>query len=257
MSVAQPPAWRFAVDRGGTFTDVVATTPDGRLVTEKLLSENPGHYPDAASEAVRRLMARYGEAAIAELRIGTTVATNALLERKGERLALAITRGFADALRIGTQARPHIFARHIVLPEQLPAKVVEIDERVAVDGTVLRPVDPWVPRSHTRMANGGAVGVAMCCMAGAQERPFAWGKAPMTAAQLDAMAEEVARLCIAHDIPVTRWSVLTHAEVQPTLGIAQRRKWDVLVLPGMARPGDPFEVGDRIRAMITAKVKAA
>jgi hypothetical protein len=79
----------------------------------------------------------------------------------------------------------------------------------------------------------------------------------MTAAQLDAMAEEVARLCIAHDIPVTRWSVLTHAEVQPTLGIAQRQKWDVLVLPGMARPGDPFEVGDRIRAMITAKVKAA
>lgn len=125
------------------------------------------------------------------------------------------------------------------------------------DGTVLRPVDPWVPRSHTRMANGGAVGVAMCCMASAQERPFAWGKAPMTAAQLDAMAEEVARLCIAHDIPVTRWSVLTHAEVQPTLGIAQRQKWDVLVLPGMARPGDPFEVGDRIRAMITAKVKAA
>ena len=100
--MAQSSAWRFAVDRGGTFTDVVATTPDGRLVTEKLLSENPAHYADAASEAVRRLMARYGEGPIAELRIGTTVATNALLERKGERLALAITRGFADALRIGS-----------------------------------------------------------------------------------------------------------------------------------------------------------
>jgi 5-oxoprolinase (ATP-hydrolysing) len=134
-------AWRFAVDRGGTFTDVVATTPAGDLVTEKLLSQNPGFYADAASEAVRRLMAQHGEGPIAELRIGTTVATNALLERKGERLALAITRGFGDALRIGTQARPDIFARHIVLPEQLPACVIEIDERVGADGTVLRPLD--------------------------------------------------------------------------------------------------------------------
>jgi 5-oxoprolinase (ATP-hydrolysing) len=141
MSMAQPGAWRFAIDRGGTFTDVVATTPQGKLVTDKLLSENPGHYADAASEAVRRLMARHGTAPIAELRIGTTVATNALLERKGERLALLITRGFGDALRIGTQARPEIFARHIVLPEQLPAKVVEIAERVGVDGEVLLPLD--------------------------------------------------------------------------------------------------------------------
>ncbi|WP_234036100.1 hydantoinase B/oxoprolinase family protein [Porphyrobacter sp. YT40] len=145
--MTHPPAWRFAVDRGGTFTDVVATTPDGRLVTAKLLSENPGHYADAASEAVRRLMAQYGDGPVAELRIGTTVATNALLERKGERLALAITRGFADALRIGTQARPDIFARHIVLPEQLPARVVEIEERVAVDGTVLRPLDEAAARA--------------------------------------------------------------------------------------------------------------
>ncbi len=134
-------AWRFAVDRGGTFTDVVAVTPDGQLVTDKLLSENPGHYDDAASEAVRRLMAKHGAGPVAELRIGTTVATNALLERKGERLALAITQGFGDALRIGNQARPDIFARHIVLPEQLPAEVVEIDERVGADGTGLQPLD--------------------------------------------------------------------------------------------------------------------
>ncbi|WP_299192092.1 hydantoinase B/oxoprolinase family protein [uncultured Erythrobacter sp.] len=134
-------AWRFAVDRGGTFTDVVALTPDGRLVTDKLLSENPDHYADAASEAVRRLMDRHGEAPVAELRIGTTVATNALLERKGERLALAITSGFGEALRIGTQARPDIFARHIVLPEQLPERVVEISERVSVDGDVLTVLD--------------------------------------------------------------------------------------------------------------------
>ncbi len=133
-------AWRFAIDRGGTFTDVVAQTPDGRLVTDKLLSENPDHYTDAAGEAVRRLIAHHGEGPIAELRIGTTVATNALLERKGERVALAITKGFGDALRIGTQARPEIFARHIILPEQLSAQVVEINERVAVDGTVLTPL---------------------------------------------------------------------------------------------------------------------
>lgn len=134
-------AWRFAVDRGGTFTDIVATTPEGDLVTEKLLSQNPGSYADAASEGVRRLMMRYGGGPIAELRIGTTVATNALLERKGERLALAITRGFGDALRIATQARPDIFARHIILPEQLSARVVEIDERVGVDGKVLQQLN--------------------------------------------------------------------------------------------------------------------
>src|SRR5690349_12749303 len=102
--------WRIAVDRGGTFTDVVAISPDGRLVTDKLLSEDPGRYDDAAGEAVRRLAARYGAGTgtlpIADLRVGTTVATNALLERKGERLALAITAGFGDALWIGTQARP-------------------------------------------------------------------------------------------------------------------------------------------------------
>merc|ERR1711969_31040 len=134
-------AWHFAVNRGGTFTDVVAVTPDGALVTDKLLSENPGHYADAASEAVRRLMERHGNAPVAELRIGTTVATNALLERKGERLALAITRGFGDAPRIGNQARPDIFARHIVLPEQLASQVVEIDEWVSADGEVLTALD--------------------------------------------------------------------------------------------------------------------
>ncbi|MEM1050567.1 MAG: hydantoinase B/oxoprolinase family protein [Pseudomonadota bacterium] len=134
-------AWRFAIDRGGTFTDVVALTPAGKLVTDKLLSENPGRYADAASEAVRRLMDIHGAGPIAELRIGTTVATNALLERKGERLALAITKGFGDALRIGTQSRPHIFARHIVLPEQLPECAIEVSERVSVDGEVLTPLD--------------------------------------------------------------------------------------------------------------------
>ena len=160
-------AWRFAVDRGGTFTDVVAVTPDGRLVTDKLLSENPGHYSDAASEAVRRLMACFGAAPVAEMRIGTTVATNALLERKGERLALAITEGFGDALRIGNQARPEIFARHIVLAEQLSAHVVEVSERVGADGEMLAPLDEDAARrSFEKLREDGFDALAIVLMHG-------------------------------------------------------------------------------------------
>ena len=134
------PTWTFAIDRGGTFTDVVAHASDGRLRVEKLLSENPGQYEDAALEAIRRVLDEEG-GAVGEVRMGTTVATNALLEGKGERVALAITRGFGDALRIGYQARPDIFARHIVLPSMLYERVVEVDERIGVDGDVLVPVD--------------------------------------------------------------------------------------------------------------------
>src|SRR3954470_259238 len=133
-------SWTFAIDRGGTFTDVLARSSDGRLRVEKLLSENPGRYDDAALEAIRRVLREEG-GSVAEVRMGTTVATNALVERKGERVALAITRGFGDALRIGYQARPEIFARHIVLPSMLNESVVEIDERVGVDGEVLAPLD--------------------------------------------------------------------------------------------------------------------
>ena len=161
-------AWRFAIDRGGTFTDVVAVTPDGRLLTDKLLSENPDHYADAASEAIRRLMAEHGpDAPVAELRIGTTVATNALLERKGEPLALVTTRGFADVLRIGTQARPEIFARHIVLPEQLPRWVVEIDERVSAKGEVLEAFDEAAARERLEaLRDAGCDAVAIVLMHG-------------------------------------------------------------------------------------------
>jgi 5-oxoprolinase (ATP-hydrolysing) len=139
-------SWSFAIDRGDTFTDVVAHTPDGRLRVEKLLSENPGAYDDAALEGIRRILAEEG-GKLAEVRMGSTVATNALLERKGERTALAITRGFRDALRIGYQARPHIFARKIVLPSMLYEKVIEIDERIAVDGTVIRKLDEGAARA--------------------------------------------------------------------------------------------------------------
>ena len=139
------PGWRFWIDRGGTFTDVVARAPDGRLTTSKLLSENPEQYADAAVEGVRRALGGGAgplPAGLVEgVRMGTTVATNALLERKGQPTVLAITRGFGDALRIGWQSRPDLFARHIRLPDQLYDRVVEIDERVHADGTVDRSLD--------------------------------------------------------------------------------------------------------------------
>ena len=132
--------WSFAIDRGGTFTDIVAHSSDNQQRTAKLLSVNPGHYDDAALEGIRRIITAEG-GAIAEVRMGTTVATNALLERKGERTVLITTRGFGDALQIGNQARPDIFARHIVLPAMLYERAVEIDERVGADGTIVRALD--------------------------------------------------------------------------------------------------------------------
>ena len=140
--------WTFAIDRGGTFTDIVAQSSDGRTRVEKLLSDNPGQYDDAASEGIARILAAEG-GVVEAVRMGTTVATNALLERKGDRLALAITRGFGDALRIGYQARPEIFARHIVLPSMLYESVVEIDERVGADGTIVTPLDEDQARGGT------------------------------------------------------------------------------------------------------------
>ena len=145
--------WQFWIDRGGTFTDVVARDPDGRLHTAKLLSSDPERYADAAVEAVRRLTgAADGAIPPCSLRIGTTIATNALLERKGEPTLLAITRGFRDAIRIGTQERPDLFARAIDLPPPLHADVVEIDERIMADGTVRVALDEAGARSALRAA---------------------------------------------------------------------------------------------------------
>src|SRR6476620_12693212 len=142
-------SWTCAIDRGGTFTDVIARSSDGQTRVEKLLSENPGQYEDAALEAIARVLSVEG-GDVAEVRMGTTVATNALLERKGERVALAITRGFGDALRIGYQARPDIFARKIVLPSMLYERVVEIEERVSVDGEILMKLDDTSAREALR-----------------------------------------------------------------------------------------------------------
>src|SRR5581483_8826511 len=149
--------WQFWIDRGGTFTDIVARRPDGSLLTHKLLSENPERYADAALAGIRALLGLKKDEAIPAARIeavkmGTTVATNALLERKGERTALFITKGFADALRIAYQNRPRIFDRHIVLPEMLYEKVFEVDERVGARGDVLRPLDPGKASASLRQA---------------------------------------------------------------------------------------------------------
>ncbi len=138
--------WDFWIDRGGTFTDVIGRDPSGKLHARKLLSENPGAYRDAAVQGIRdHLGLKAGEAIpaglVGEVRMGTTVATNALLERKGDRTLLVTTKGFRDALRIGYQARPDIFAKEIIKPEQLYEAVVEIDERVLADGVVEQAPD--------------------------------------------------------------------------------------------------------------------
>jgi 5-oxoprolinase (ATP-hydrolysing) len=144
--------WQFWIDRGGTFTDIVARAPDGALKTHKLLSENPGQYRDAAIAGIRHLMGlAAGEAIpggqVDAVKMGTTVATNALLERKGEPTALAITRGFRDALRIAYQNRPRLFDRHIVLPELLYSEVIEIDERIGAHGELVRELDEAAARA--------------------------------------------------------------------------------------------------------------
>ena len=154
--------WEFWIDRGGTFTDVIGRRPDGALVTHKLLSENPEAYRDAAVHGIRHLLglkpgAPIPSAQISAVKMGTTVATNALLERKGERTLLLITKGFRDALRIGYQARPKIFAKHIIKPDMLYERVVEVDERVRADGTIERAVDLAAVRKELERAKADGI----------------------------------------------------------------------------------------------------
>jgi 5-oxoprolinase (ATP-hydrolysing) len=164
--------WQFWIDRGGTFTDIVARRPDGAVVTHKLLSENPGRYADAALAGIRHLLgidggAKVPAATIEAVKMGTTVATNALLERKGERTTLFITRGFRDALRIAYQNRPRLFDRRIVLPELLYSKVWEVDERVGARGDVLKALDSEKTKSDLKAAyDEGFRSVAIVLMHG-------------------------------------------------------------------------------------------
>jgi 5-oxoprolinase (ATP-hydrolysing) len=164
--------WQFWIDRGGTFTDIVAQRPDGTLATHKLLSENPDQYADAALAGIRDLLGIARDKPIpgeliSAVKMGTTVATNALLERKGEPTVLFITRGFRDALRIAYQNRPRIFDRHIVLPELLYSRVVEIDERVGARGEILQQLDTaQVERELAAAYTAGLRSIAVVFMHG-------------------------------------------------------------------------------------------
>ncbi|WP_137178399.1 hydantoinase B/oxoprolinase family protein [Roseomonas sp. AR75] len=154
--------WQFWIDRGGTFTDIVARDPAGRLSTRKLLSENPGRYRDAAVAGIRACLGLPVDApippgTIEAVKMGTTVATNALLERKGERVLLLVNRGFADMLRIGNQARPRLFDLNVRLPELLHERVAEIGGRVAVDGAEIEALDEAAAR--TALAEAHAAGI--------------------------------------------------------------------------------------------------
>ncbi len=170
--MAQSPQWQFWIDRGGTFTDIVAKRPDGLFATHKLLSENPGRYDDAALQGIRDLLGLPADANLAgqpidAVKMGTTVATNALLERKGARVALAITAGFADQLRIAYQNRPKLFVRKIELPELLYERSLEIVERVDAHGAVVQKLDEAAAEAALQKAyDDGIRAVAIVLMHG-------------------------------------------------------------------------------------------
>src|SRR5579871_5387864 len=166
MGVRVTARWNFFVDRGGTFTDVVAQAPDGALSTLKLLSES-SRYDDAALEGIRRSLGIESDApipsqSIGEVRMGTTVATNALLTRGGERVVLITTRCFKDQLRIGYQNRPKLFALRIDLPDMLYESVIEADERITAEGEVLRALDEAALR--TLLAQARSSGISACAI---------------------------------------------------------------------------------------------
>ena len=164
--------WQFWIDRGGTFTDIVARHPNGKILTHKLLSENSAQYPDAAIQGIRDLLNLEKEQAIpmaeiAAIKMGTTVATNALLEREGEKTVLAISKGFKDILRIGYQNRPKLFALDIELAEMLYADVIEIDERFDAHGSILHKLDISTTTQQLQTAfNQGFNSIAIVLMHG-------------------------------------------------------------------------------------------
>jgi 5-oxoprolinase (ATP-hydrolysing) len=187
--------WDFWIDRGGTFTDVVGRDPDGGLHPLKLLSENPGVYADAAIEGISRLLGGIDPSRIGTVKMGTTVATNALLERKGDRTLLLITKGFKDALRLAYQGRPDIFAKEIILPEQLYTSVIEVDERQRADGTVERALDLEAVRPALEAARAeGIDAVAIVLM-------HSW-RSPAHEAALAAMVRGMgfAQVSVSHEV---------------------------------------------------------
>jgi len=205
-AAAETAGWQFWIDRGGTFTDIVARAPDGTLSTHKLLSENPGRYRDAAVAGIRAVLGLDADAPIppgliAAVRMGTTVATNALLERKGERTLLVVNRGFADTLRIGWQTRPRLFDLAITLPSMLYERVVEIPGRLMVDGSEREPLDLEATRALLAEAHAdGLRAVAIVLM-------HAW-KNPAHEQAVAAVAREVgfAQVSASHAVsPLIKW----------------------------------------------------
>jgi len=170
--------WQFWIDRGGTFTDVVALRPDGGIETAKLLSENPEQYADAAAEGIRRFILGSepgsdpeGTRGIEAVKMGTTVATNALLERRGTSTVLVVTQGFRDALSIGYQNRPDIFALHIEKPAPIYDRVVEVGERVGADGEILASLDENGLRGDLQACfDDGIRSAAICLVHGYRHR---------------------------------------------------------------------------------------
>lgn len=201
--------WQFWIDRGGTFTDIVAKRPDGQLVIHKLLSENPERYTDAAVQGIRELLGLEAHsliptALIEVVKMGTTVATNALLERKGDAVVLVITTGFRDALRIGYQNRPDIFARQIILPGMLYERVIEVEERYSAQGKELIPVNLTAVQADLQAAyNAGIRSCAIVLMHGYRY-----------------LAHEKQVAAIAHTIGFTQVSV-SH-EVTPLMKLVSR-----------------------------------
>ena len=211
---AQNGRWHFWIDRGGTFTDIVARAPDGKIVTDKLLSENPERYADAAIEGIRRLMAVAPGAAIdseriAEVSMGTTVATNALLERKGARTVLVTTQGLRDQLRIGYQHRPKLFVRPIVLPEPLYDHVIEVAERVTVEGKILAAPDEKTVEAELQRAL--ALGFTSCAIVFMHAYRF-----PAHEQQVAALARRLgfAQVSASHDVsPLMKFVSRGHTTV--------------------------------------------
>ena len=218
------PGWRFWIDRGGTFTDIVARRPDGGLETLKLLSEAPERYPDAGLEGMRRMLgladtAALSAAPIEAVRMGTTVATNALLERRGEPTLLVITRGLGDALLIGTQQRPRLFDLDIQLPAALYDQVIEADERIAADGEVLQPLDERALAKALRAAHAsGLNAVAIVLLHG-----YRYPEHERAAARL-ARAAGFAQVSVSHEVsPLPRIvprgaTTVADAYLSPVLG---------------------------------------
>lgn len=194
------PGWQFWIDRGGTFTDVVARQPDGKLIVHKLLSENPQRYADAPLQGIREVLAlgpedRIPSEQIAVVKMGTTVATNALLERQGEPTLLVITQGFRDALRIGYQNRPDIFARQILLPEVLYQQVIEVKERTSAQGDILVPLDVESTQQDLQTAyDRGLRACAIVCVHGYRY--------PDHECQIAALAKEVGftQISVSHQV---------------------------------------------------------